>query len=278
MNQNGPLVSIVLPVHNCERYISKSIDSCLKQAYENIEIIIVNDASNDGTGDILRGYEERFKKIRILNIEKQNSLGAVLNIGIRSSKGKYIARMDADDIMYPIRVEKQVEFLEANEDVVVVGGQIDIIDAEGNITEERKYSLNDKALRRNLFIYQPFAHPAIMFRKNIVLDFGMYPEDLPKVEDVKLAFLFSQKGEFANIPEKVLKYRITFDTESQAKMVDHFKRTCLVREQVIRELGIKPSFREYVLWNLEKVTVFLTKKIPQKWFMGLLNIARRIFK
>lgn len=278
MNQNDTLVSIVLPVHNGEKYLRESLDSCLKQTYENIEYLVVDDASTDSTAEILKEYEEKFKEVKVFTIEKQNSLGAVLNIGIQASNGEYIARMDADDIMYPTRIEKQVEFLEANESVVVVGGQIDIIDGEGNITEERRYSLNDKELRRNLFIYQPFAHPAIMFRKNIVLDFGMYPVDLPKVEDVKLAFLLSQKGDFANLPEKVLKYRMTFDTESQVKMVDHFKRTSDVRKEVIKELGIKPSFREYCIWYLEIVTVFLTKKIPQKWFMGLLNIARRVFR
>ena len=278
MNQNDPLVSIVLPVHNGEKYLRESLDSCLKQTYENIEIVVIDDASTDSTSEILKEYEEKLEKIKVFTIEKQNSLGAVLNIGIQASNGEYIARMDADDIMYPTRIEKQVEFLEVNENVVVVGGQIDIIDGEGNITEERRYSLNDRELRKNLFIYQPFAHPAIMFRKNIVLDFGMYPVDLPKVEDVKLAFLLSQKGDFANLPEKVLKYRMTFDTESQAKMVDHFKRTNQVRREVIKELGINPTFREYCIWYLEIVTVFLTKKIPQKWFMGLLNIARRIFK
>ena len=118
MNQNDPLVSIVLPVHNGEKYIRESLDSCLKQTYENIEIVVIDDASDDSTPEILEEYEKKFDKVKVFTIEKQNSLGAVLNIGIKASNGSYIARMDADDIMYPTRIEKQVEFLENNKDVV----------------------------------------------------------------------------------------------------------------------------------------------------------------
>ncbi len=275
MNEDKPLVTILLPVHNGERYIKEAIDSCIKQTYENIEILVVNDASTDNTKNILNEYGDR---IRVLDIKKQNSLGSVLNIGIQASNGSYIARMDADDIMYPTRIEKQVEVLEKNKDIVAVGGQIDVIDEDGNITGEREYALEDKDIRRTFFWSQPFAHPSVMFRKDIALGIGMYPEDLPKVEDVKFFFKLSTKGKFANIPDKVLKYRMTFNTESQAKMVDHFKRTNTVRKEVIKEFGIKPTFRQFVLWKLEIVTVFLIQKLPNKWFMNIFELARKIFK
>ena len=275
MNEDKPLVTILLPVHNGEKYIKESLDSCLKQTYGNIEILVVNDASTDNTKKILNRYGD---KVRVLDIEKQNTLGSVLNIGIQASNGSYIARMDADDIMYPARIERQVDVLENNGDIVAVGGQIDIINENGKITGERKYALEDRDIRRTFFWSQPFAHPAVMFRKNIALDIGMYPENLPKVEDVKFFFKLSTKGKFANIPDKVLKYRMTFSTESQAKMVDHFKRTSKVRERVIKELGIKPTFRQYVLWKLEIVTVFLIQKLPNKWFMNIFELARKVFK
>ena len=84
--QDSPLVSIVIPVHNGERYIKESIDSCINQTYENIEIIVVDDKSTDSTLEILKGYGE---KITVIPVEKQNGLGNVINIGIRASKGKY---------------------------------------------------------------------------------------------------------------------------------------------------------------------------------------------
>jgi glycosyltransferase involved in cell wall biosynthesis len=273
--ESKPLVTVVLPVHNGERYIREAIDSCLKQTYDNIEILVVNDASTDNTKNILDEYGE---KIRVLDIEKQTSLGAVLNIGIRASKGSYIARIDADDIMHPTRIEKQVELLEREKDIVVVGGQVDIIDGDGNITGEREYALEDRDIRRTFFWSQPFAHPATTFRKNVASDVGLYPEDLPKVEDVDFFFKMSTRGKFANVEEKVLKYRVTFNTESQAKMVDHFWRTNVVRKEIVKKLGIKPNLRQFVLWKLEVVVVFLIQWLPHRIFMWVFELARKIFK
>ena len=273
--ESKPLVTVVLPVHNGEKYIKETIDSCVKQTYDNIEILVVNDASTDNTKNILNEYGDR---IRVLDIEKQNSLGSVLNIGIQASDGSYIARIDADDIMYSTRIEKQVELLEKNKDIVVVGGQIDIIDENGNITGEREYALEDRDIRRTFFWSQPFAHPATTFRKDVALEVGLYPEDLPKVEDVDFFFKMSTRGKFANVNEKVLKYRVTFNTESQAKMVDHFWRTNSVRKEIVKELGIKPNLRQFVLWKLEVIIVFLIQKLPNKWFMGVFELARKIFK
>ncbi|MCK9415096.1 MAG: glycosyltransferase [Candidatus Dojkabacteria bacterium] len=273
--ESKPLVSVVIPVHNGEKYIKESIDSCLNQDYPNIEIIVVDDKSTDGTLNILREYEDR---IRVIPVEKQNGLGNVINIGIRASKGQYIARMDADDVMYPSRISKQVEYLQSNPNCVAVGGQIDIIDKDGKIVDYRKYALEDKDIKRNRFLHQPFAHPAVMLRKSTLEEVGLYPEDMWKVEDVKLFLILSTKGEFHNIKDTVLKYRVTFQTESQAKMVDHFKKTNEVRKWAIRELDIKPTFREYIIWNMQKIAVPILSLLPPSLFMKCFELSRKIFK
>jgi glycosyltransferase involved in cell wall biosynthesis len=275
MDLNKAVVSIVIPVHNGEKYIKESIDSCLAQTYSNIEIIVVDDKSTDSTLEILKEYGE---KIKVFPVEKQNGLGNVINIGIRASKGKYIARMDADDIMYPDRIEKQVEYLESNPNCVAVGGQIDIIDADSNITGHREYAQNDKDLKKNRFLFQPFAHPAVTLRKSTLEEIGLYPEDMWKVEDVKLFLILSTKGEFANLPDTVLKYRMTFQTESQSKMVEHFKLTNDMRNWAIQNLDIKPTFREYVIWNMQKVGVRILSILPPTLFMKVFEISRKIFK
>ncbi len=275
MDLNKAVVSIVIPVHNGEKYIKESIDSCLAQTYSNIEIIVVDDKSTDSTLEILKEYGE---KIKVFPVEKQNGLGNVINIGIRASKGKYIARMDADDIMYPERIEKQVEYLESNPNCVAVGGQIDIIDADSNITGHREYAQNDKDLKKNRFLFQPFAHPAVTLRKSTLEEIGLYPEDMWKVEDVKLFLILSTKGEFANLPDTVLKYRMTFQTESQSKMVEHFKLTNDMRNWAIQNLDIKPTFREYVIWNMQKVGVRILSILPPTLFMKVFEISRKIFK
>ena len=275
MEKSNPLVSIVIPVHNGEKYIKESIDSCLNQTYKNIEIIVVDDKSEDRTLEILKEYGQ---KLTVIPVEKQNGLGNVINIGIRASKGQYIARMDADDVMYPSRISKQVEYLQSNPNCVAVGGQIDIIDKDGKIVDYRKYALEDKDIKRNRFLHQPFAHPAVMLRKSTLEEVGLYPEDMWKVEDVKLFLILSTKGEFHNIKDTVLKYRVTFQTESQAKMVDHFKKTNEVRKWAIRELDIKPTFREYIIWNMQKIAVPILSLLPPSLFMKCFELSRKIFK
>ena len=273
--QNNPLISIVIPVHNGEKYIKESLDSCLGQTYQDSEIIVVNDASADGTLEILKEYGDR---IKIITVEKQNGLGNVINIGIKESKGKYIARMDADDVMYPTRLEKQVEYMENNPDCVAVGGQIDIIDSNSNVTGHREYVLEESKIKRNMFIYQPFAHPAVMLRKSSAEEVGLYPEDLWKVEDVKFFFLLSKLGTFANLPDTVLKYRLSFNTQSQSNMLEHFKKTVEIRKWAKKDLGIKPSFRESVIWLFQEIGVRLLSLLPPKIFMGVFELSRKLFK
>jgi len=275
MKENKPLVSIVIPVHNGERYIRESIDSCLEQTYENIEIIVVDDKSEDNTLNILKEYGS---KITVIPVEKQNGLGNVINIGIRKSKGKYIARMDADDIMYPNRIEKQIEYLESNSNCVAVGGQIDIIDENGNVTGHREYAVEDRDIKKNLFLFQPFAHPAVTLRRSTLEDIGLYPENMWKVEDVKLFLILSTRGEFHNLADSVLKYRMTFKTESQSKMLDHFKKTNEVRNWAVKELGIKPTVREYVIWNIQKIGVYILSIFPPTLFMKTFELFRKLFK
>jgi len=275
MGKSNPLVSVIIPVHNGEKYIKESIDSCINQTYQYIEIIVVDDKSEDRTLEILKEYGE---KITVLPVEKQNGLGNVINIGIRKSQGKYIARMDADDFMYPTRIQKQVEYLESNPNCVAIGGQIDIIDENSNITGHREYAIEDKDIKKNRFLFQPFAHPAVTLRKSTVEEIGLYPENMWKVEDVKFFLILSTKGEFHNLRDTVLKYRITFKTESQSKMLDHFKKTNEIRNWAIKELNIKPTTREYIIWSMQKIGVYILSIFPPTLFMKTFELFRKLFK
>lgn len=269
------MVSVVIPVHNGQKYIKESIDSCLNQTYKSIEIVVVDDESTDNTLDILKEYGE---KIKIVSVKKQNGLGNVINLGIKESTGEYIARLDADDIMYPTRLEKQMQYLDNNPKCVVVGGQVDVIDENGNIVNHREYAVEDKDIRKNLFLFSPFAHPAVTIRRLSLESVGLYPEDIWKVEDVKLFFLLSKGGEFHNIPDTVIKYRMTFNTQSQSNMVEHFKKTNAIREWAIRELDIKPSFREITIWNIQKFGVYILSILPPRMFMKVFEYTRKILK
>ena len=276
--QSNPLVSIIIPVHNGEKYLKESIESCLNQDYSPLEIIVVDDKSEDNTLEILSEYQKKSNILKVISVEKQNGLGNVINIGVKNSNGKYIARMDADDIMCPDRIKKQAEYMEKNPNCVAVGGQIDIIDEKSNNIGHREYALEDSRLKRNRFLFQPFAHPAVTLRKTAVESVGLYPENMWKVEDVKFFFLLSQKGEFHNLEDTVLKYRMTFDTQSQSKMLDHFKKTDEIRNWAIKELGIKPSKREYLIWKFESLGVNILSVLPPKMLMQVFEVVRKILK
>ncbi len=276
MQSNNPLVSIVIPVHNGEKYIRESLDSCLGQTYEDIEVIVVDDKSEDKTLSILQEYQQKDQRVKVIPVEKQNGLGNVINIGIKQSKGKYIARMDADDIMYRDRIDKQLQYLESNPNCVAVGGQIDIIDSNSDNIGHREYSQNNQDIKNNRFLFQPFAHPAVMLRKSTLEEVGLYPENLWKIEDVKLFLILSTKGEFANLPDTVLKYRMTFETESQSKMVEHFKKTNDIRNWAIQNLNIKPTTRERIIWSIQKIGVRILSILPPTLFMKVFELSRKI--
>jgi glycosyltransferase involved in cell wall biosynthesis len=278
MEKNKPLVSVVMPVHNGEKYIREALQSCFDQTYKNIEIIVVDDKSTDSTLSILYSLEKDNPNMIVIQAEKQNGLGDVINIGVKKAKGKYIARLDADDVMYQDRLEKQVRFLEDNPDVVIVGGQIDTMDENGKITGSRTYSIADKDIKKNLFLFQPFAHPAVTMRKDSLEKIGLYPEGVWKIEDVMLFFKMSQVGQFANLPDTVIKYRMATGTQSQGDLVGHFKETEKARKWAIRELGLRPTIREKFWWFAEKVGVSMLYLLPQKVYIWVFHTVRKVLR
>src|SRR5437868_7347070 len=125
-----PLVSVIMTVYNAQEYLNMAVDSILNQTYKNLEFIIINDGSTDNSGHIIEAYNDpRIKYIP----QKNQGLAAALNKGIGLAKGKYIARMDHDDISYQMRLEKQVEFMEDNREVAMAGTSFDLIDSDSGI-------------------------------------------------------------------------------------------------------------------------------------------------
>lgn len=169
-----PLVSVLMPAYNAEKYITEAIESILNQTYKNFEFIIIDDCSTDKTWKIIQKYQKKDQRIIIFRNKENLNLGKTLNLGINNAKGKYIARMDADDISLPYRLEMQVKFLEDNPRVGIVGSNLIIIDKNNYPIATRRYPLKDKDIRNKIFLYNPFAHPVIMYRKNVVQKAGLY--------------------------------------------------------------------------------------------------------
>lgn len=265
-----PLVSVLIPIHNGEMFLEECLDSVVSQDYPNYEVVVINDASTDNTGEILRSY----KGIRVIDIEKETALSNVLNRGLELCEGEYVARMDADDVMKPGRLSKQVAFLEENPEVGIVGGTVEVINMDSKKIGVWKYSDNSTRAKNSLWYTSAFAHPAVMYRKDVVLQVGGYPKDTPTVEDIMLWFKLSQVTEFSNLKDEVLQYRKTDGSESLGDLDRTFRRTIVARNWAKDELGITPPPLYYFLWKMEELFVWL---FPINFLASVVEFVQKIF-
>ena len=201
-----PLISVVMPVYNGEHYLREAIDSILDQTFTDFEFIIIDDGSTDRSAKIIRGYNDA----RIRFVRQDNAgLPAALNKGIELSSGKYIARMDADDISYPERLFIQFNYLRRNPDVVVLGGAAILMDEGGNDICKMIPPISGVDIKNKL-PETPFIHPSVVFLKQCFFEAGRYPESLKYApEDAALFNKMSKLGVFANIPQPLIGYRLT---------------------------------------------------------------------
>lgn len=189
-----PKVSIIMGAYNCEATLEDSINSILNQTFIDWEFVICDDASDDSTLSILESYKNKYpKKFVLLHNDKNLMLAGSLNRCLSVAKGEYIARMDADDISAPDRLEKQVDYLEHHPECSVVGTYMQAFNENGfdeiipNILNPTKYDLPKT---------NAFHHATIMMRKSVYDDLGGYTvaEHTRRVEDVDLWFRFFKKG------------------------------------------------------------------------------------
>ena len=141
---NPPLVSVIMSVYNAEKFLNSAIESITNQTFTDFEFIIIEDCSTDKTLEILREFKEKDNRIKIIQKEKnEGPKGFIknLNLGLNMAQGKYVARMDSDDISLPERFQKQVIFLENNPEISMVGAQIDFINEKNEIIGEKTGAL-----------------------------------------------------------------------------------------------------------------------------------------
>lgn len=202
-----PKISVIMSVYNGEKFLKESVLSILNQTYADFEFIIINDGSTDLSLEILRGFEEKDKRIRLISRENKG-LTPSLNEGIKLAQGEYIARMDSDDISMPERFEKQITFLEKNKDIALCGTWAINIDENGNEIGEYKTPITNKEIKKNILFHNPFIHPSVMIRKEIVNNIGLYNEKIKYAQDYEYWLRMIKKNKVANLDDFLIKYRI----------------------------------------------------------------------
>jgi len=198
-------VTVLMSVYNGEKYLREAIDSILKQTFKDFEFLIINDGSTDSTAEILKSYQD--PRIKIINNEKNVGLTKSLNEGLKLAKGEYIARMDADDISMPERLQKQVNILERKPDLGVVGTWCYIIDEKDNIKYEVKDDRNPVILRWKLLFDNVFVHSSVMMRKKAYEDNGGYNLELEASQDYDLWSRIAKEWQIGLVPRILCHWR-----------------------------------------------------------------------
>lgn len=201
-----PMVSVILPVYNGERYLAEAIDSILRQTYTNFELIVINDGSRDGSAQCVAGFDDP----RILYFDQENmGLAATLNRGLSLARGEFVARQDQDDISLSNRFAEQVVFLEKNPDYGMVGTWAEIFSESEAKKRYHYHPIDNLELKFHLHFRNPFVHSSMMLRKQTVYDVGCYATDPARQppEDYELWSRMARHAKIANIPQVLVRYR-----------------------------------------------------------------------
>lgn len=200
-----PKVSVVIPVFNAEKYLESSIESILNQTEKDIEVIIINDGSTDTSLEILNALQKKDNRIKIISQENKGVIKS-LNEAILNSKGDYIARMDADDISFPHRIEKMLDYMEKHNLDLCGSSAVTINERGEEIGKITRPETKDEIMRFTI-LHNPFIHPSVMFRRSIIEKVGLY-KNFKHAEDYELWTRIVFKYKVANIQEPLLYYRI----------------------------------------------------------------------
>lgn len=263
-----PLVSILLPVFNGEKYLEECLKSIALQTYTNWELVIVNDGSIDRSDEIIVAFIKLSKNHVVYINLVHKGLPACLNIGVKQTKGKYIARMDADDIMLPERLEMQFTFMENNPKIGLLGSNVTEIDKNGNKLRVAKFPLKDNEIKRKMLKGSSISHPTVFVRREIFVE-NPYEEIYPSPEDYELWVRLLDKINFENLPEALIMKRIHSDQITQKKYRSMMYQKMMILTKYIFEkkafVGIIILPKDLILYllpmfiirRLRKVTLYL---------------------
>lgn len=248
--------SIILPVYNAESTIADSIRSIIEQSFQDFELIIINDGSTDRSEDIINSFDDS----RILYTQNTSNQGLIytLNLGLRKSKGEYIARMDADDIALKDRLLKQVQYMDNNQSCIACGTQLEYFGTTQIHSNSPIYHSSDSECKAYLILNPCFAHPSVILRSKMLKDNNIYYNEKYKyVEDYKFWIDLSDYGTFHNLPEALLKYRIsaTQITSNNNELQNENAKLCR-REYIKKHLSIEIP---------EKITYEYVKEIRKSY-------------
>ena len=279
----SPLVTIGIPLYNAQRFIGLAINSILNQTYTNFELIITDDGSTDKSLSIVKGFKD--SRIKLISDGCNRGISYRLNQQVNMAKGKYFFRMDADDIMFPNRIERQINYLKNNPDTDVIGSSVVVIDDDNEIIAYRPAELLDDY--KKLFNQILFNHPTVAAKTDFFKKFP-YSETLIGVEDADLWIRSFSTSKFYVMHDPVLFYRdplifklktYKFRIDQKNKLLrgnDFLKENKMLMNKFILENNIKKIVATFLSF-IKKDDLLISKRnnvnlpIKQEWRNTLQN-------
>jgi glycosyltransferase involved in cell wall biosynthesis len=242
-------ISVVLAVYNGEKYLKEAIDSVLFQTFTDFELVIINDGSTDSTSGIILGYRDP----RIVYLENETNKGLIysLNRGLSVSRGKYIARMDGDDVALSKRLQLQYDYLETHPEIGICGSNIEAFFSTKRKSMIVRFPETDELIRAFILFQSPFCHPAVMMRKELIEKNNLrYPGEFLHAEDYALWIALLKYTKAYNIPQTLLRYRIHEKSITASTKTDKtFINSVLIQNQYFQEKNITISLEDTVLFS-----------------------------
>lgn len=260
----APLVSVIMPSYNSKKYIKKAIDSVLEQTYSNFELIIVDGNSTDGTLDILDEYKKQDRRIKVIQDEGRG-IGAALQLGCQIASGKFIARMDSDDIAINTRFEKQLKIFHSIPNLILVASPVIYINEDDSIVGYSFPYTNKRIIQAKVYL---IAHPTVMMKKDAYVKAGGY-QPLLRAEDYFLWNRMRLMGEFYIFKEPLIKYRLLQDSLSHT-LDDNFNKK-LGRK--LESYFIKPIISEI---DIIEINDFISTNLPKNRIISHMSSKRKI--
>lgn len=274
---DAPTISVLMSAYNSERYAKEAVESILNQTYRDFELILIDDGSKDASPAILKALADRDARVRFIS-RPNKGLTKTLNEALSLARGRYVARMDADDVAMPDRFEKQVKYLDEHPECVCVGSRVDLIDPLGSVFRTSDHKLTHEEIDAGLMNGSGWSivHPVATMRRDAVEKVGGYREQFETSQDLDLFLRLGEVGKLANLPDVLLGYRQHFESVAFKKHEKQWK----VKTTIVGDAYARRGLTAPAQWPFEKRVIESPDKQLQQWAWaaikrGNIDVARK---
>jgi len=267
-----PKVSIIIPVYNTEQYLRQCLASVLAQTFTDLEVIAVDDGSEDHSWEILKEFSKIDSRLKIYRNLQNRGVSYTLNQAISHCNSRIIARMDSDDLMVCDRIAKQYDYLQQHPKCIVLGGQVSYINEQGQIVGGSCFPLADKKIKANFFSFQAIADPTVIFNlQNLPRELLYFDQNLVVAEGLDLYFRLFKYGSFANLLDTLVLFRQREGSLTKDLKLT-FKTISEVRTRAIKEYRIEAPWGAGVINFLQKI---ITSYLPFNLVVKLHDLYKK---